>query len=72
VETNQPTRHILLGLTPLTDYRVSINGTTQQAAASQGGVLSFIDAGTGSRRLAIESTGAPAPTSPPGNLKSAK
>jgi hypothetical protein len=72
VETNKPTRHILLGFAPLTGYRVSINGTVQPAAASQGGVLSFVDAGTGSRRITVESTGAPAPTSPRGSQQSQK
>jgi hypothetical protein len=69
IDTNKPTRHILIGLAPRTGYRVSMNGTAQAAVASQGGVLSFVDTGTGSRRIAVESTGAPA-SSLQGTLRS--
>jgi hypothetical protein len=72
VESQKPTRHILLGFTPRTGYRVSINGTVQQMMTSQGGVLSFVDTGTGSRRIAVESTGAPVQTSSQGSLRSQK
>ncbi len=54
VATSQSARHILIGFAPLTAYRVNINGTVQQVSSSRGGVLSFVDSGTGSRNVTVE------------------
>jgi hypothetical protein len=56
VNTSQATRHVLVGLRPLTNYSVVINGSTQLRTSSQGGVLDFSDNGTGARSVTVSAT----------------
>jgi hypothetical protein len=53
VTATQSSRHVLVGLTPSATYAIGINGVTQSFGSSRGGVLSFSDAGTGTRAITI-------------------
>jgi len=60
-----PTRHILVGMAPDRSYSVAINGQAQGVSSSPGGVLSFVDQGSGSRQITV-GDGSPIPTATPG------
>jgi hypothetical protein len=42
-----------LGLSPNTTFEVTINGNTTNASSTKGGVLTFVDGGSGSRQISI-------------------
>ena len=53
VQTARPAHHILIGFEPSRAYAVSVNAVPHQAMSSRGGVVSFVDEGTGTRAVVI-------------------